>query len=216
MNGIHDMGGMHGFGPVPYEKDPALFKNAMERRSFALTNLLLGYVANVDRFRHTLEKLPVPTYLEGYYERWLATAEQLAAEEGFVTPEELRARCHALVRNERDTAAKPIDAAPARGERTTLRDVPSGPRYGEGDAVVTRNDHPEGHTRLPRYARAKRGIVARVHPSFVFPDTNADGLGETPQYVYAVSFSGEELWGADAEPGTRIQIDLFESYLRSA
>lgn len=210
------MGGMHGFGAVPYEKDPELFKNDMERRSFALTNLLLAYVANVDRFRHTIEKLPIPVYLEGYYERWLATTEQLAVEEGFVTPAELTERCRALAAKQTSPPAAPIDAAPARGERTTKRDVATTPRFAVGDPVVTLNDHPHGHTRLPRYARAKRGVVARRHPSFVFPDTNADGAGENPQYLYAVSFSGDELWGTDAEPGTRIQIDLFESYLRPA
>ncbi|MEM1247113.1 MAG: nitrile hydratase subunit beta [Acidobacteriota bacterium] len=216
MNGIHDMGGMHGFGEVPYERDPEPFKNDMERRSFALTNLLLGYVGNVDRFRHTIEKLPISTYLEGYYERWLATTERLAAEEGFVTRKELLERCRTLARGEAAAPAEPIEVSAARGEGTTKRSVESAPRFGEGDAVLTNNDHPQGHTRLPRYARGKRGIIARVHPSFVFPDTNADGEGENPQYVYAVSFRGEDLWGEDAESGTKVQIDLFESYLRPA
>ncbi len=75
---------------------------------------------------------------------------------------------------------------------------------------------PAGHTRLPRYVRGKRGTIHRIHPACVFPDTNAHGQGEKPQYVYSVRFQGAELWGADAEPATALHIDLFEDYLEPA
>jgi nitrile hydratase len=82
--------------------------------------------------------------------------------------------------------------------------------------VRARNVHPPGHTRLPRYVRGKRGRIAAVYDAYVFPDTNAHDLGEDPQHVYSVAFAGEELWGADAEPGTLVHLDLFEPYLEAA
>lgn len=85
-----------------------------------------------------------------------------------------------------------------------------------GDAVVTRNIHPVGHTRLPRYARGKPGTIHRAHGAQTFPDTNAHGLGEQPQPLYNVRFAGRELWGDAAEPGLVIYLDLWDSYLDPA
>jgi nitrile hydratase len=78
---------------------------------------------------------------------------------------------------------------------------------------MTRNSHPTGHTRLPRYARGKRGRIHEVRGFFVFPDTHAHGHGEQAQPMYTVAFEGEELWGASTEPRERVYIDLWESYL---
>ena len=90
------------------------------------------------------------------------------------------------------------------------------PRFTVGEAVVTLNIHPTGHTRLPRYARGKQGVIHRIHGPHVFADTNADGRGQHPQVVYNVRFDGQELWGASAESGTTVSLDLWESYLAPA
>jgi nitrile hydratase len=82
-----------------------------------------------------------------------------------------------------------------------------------GDSVVTRNLHRSGHTRLPGYARARSGTIEIVQGGWVLPDTHAHGQGECPEHVYAVRFTGSELWGESAEPGTSVIVDLFESYL---
>jgi nitrile hydratase len=81
--------------------------------------------------------------------------------------------------------------------------------------VVTRNVHPTGHTRLPRYARGKQGVIHRLQGVQTLPDTNAHGLGEQPEPVYNVLFDGRELWGDSAEAGGNqvLSIDLWESYL---
>lgn len=76
--------------------------------------------------------------------------------------------------------------------------------------------NPHGHTRLPRYARGKVGVVEARHGCHVFPDTNAHGLGEEPQWLYTVRFDGTELWGDDAEAGVTVSIDAWEPYLESA
>ena len=67
-----------------------------------------------------------------------------------------------------------------------------------GQRVRARNIHPTGHTRLPRYARGKTGVVVRDHGVYVFPDTNAHFQGEKRQHVYSVRFTARELWGEQA------------------
>jgi len=99
---------------------------------------------------------------------------------------------------------------------STRVDVEIAPRFKAGDAIVTRNINPTGHTRLPRYLRGKRGTVQRDHGVFVFPDTHAHGLGEKPQHVYSVRFSNRELWGDDAEANDCCFVDVFDDYMDPA
>src|SRR5262245_1352102 len=192
MDGIHDLGGMHGFERIVVERDEPVFHAAWEGRVFALAGLAIAAgLANPDAFRHAIERLsPVDYLTAGYYGRWLAALERLVAERG---------------------------AAPRPGRaRTARRDAPRRPRFAVGDAVVARNVHPAGHTRLPRYVRGRRGVVARVHPAWVFPDTNAHDRGEEPQHVYAVRFTAAELWGDGADPAASVHVDVFESHLEPA
>lgn len=194
MDGIHDLGGRHGFGASLAERDEAVFHDSWEARVFALTSLVLGSGCfNTDEFRHAIERLEPVAYLaDGYFGRWLGAVELLVHEAGG-----------------RPTPGRVVDATAAR---TVDRD----PRFAVGDAVTTRNLHKAGHCRLPGYARARCGEVVLVQGAWVLPDTNAHGSGECPEYVYAVRFAGEELWGDAAEPGTSVHVDLFESYLESA
>lgn len=188
------MGGMHGFGPVVVEADEPLFHAAWEARIRALVSLALGKrIANVDAFRHAIERLEPVEYLSaGYFGRWLGALE-------------------ILVRDWQERG-EALEESP----RGTLRAVATAPRFGVGSAVRTRNLQPSGHTRLPAYARGKQGSIARVHPGFVFPDTNAERRGENPQWVYAVRFAACELFGSGAEPNASVCVDLFESYLEPA
>ena len=191
MDGIHDLGGRQGFGSSLEDRDEKVFHADWEARAFALASLLLGTGSfNVDEFRHAIERLDPLAYLgDGYFGRWLGAAELLMSEAaGAPTPGRFKSA----------NAARPLERAP---------------RFAVGDEVVTRNLHRSGHTRLPGYGRARRGTVAIVQGGWVLPDTHAHGQGECPEYVYAVRFSGEELWGDAAEPSTQVHIDLFESYL---
>jgi nitrile hydratase subunit beta len=90
------------------------------------------------------------------------------------------------------------------------------PHFAVGQRVRARNMNPVGHTRLPRYARAKSGTIERDHGVFLFPDTNAHFLGEKPQHVYSVRFSARELWGDEAKPQDAVYLDLFDDYLEPA
>jgi len=219
MNGVHDLGGMHGFGPVEREEHEPLFHAAWEGRVKGIQQLTRGAYYNIDAFRHGIERMPPAEYLRAsYYERWLATVERNLIEQGLIDSAELEARV-ALLRDH--PAAEPPRAggapAPVPAPKVPPESPPSpAPRFAAGDVIVTRNVHPVGHTRLPRYARGKRGTIHRSYGPQTFPDTNAHGLGKQPQPLYNVRFAGRELWGDSAEPGQVVYLDLWDSYLDPA
>jgi nitrile hydratase len=213
VNGIHDMGGMHGFGAVEIEADEPVFHARWEARVFGMSIVVLRhFLANIDARRHGLERLDPVTYLaNGYYGRWFARLERELLEHGALREGELDARAAGAASPAAPVPERP--APPPPPAHPFLRDVDRAPAFRVGDRVRARNHQPTGHTRLPAYARSRRGVVARAYPACVLPDTNAHLLGENPEFVYAVRFEGRELWGECAEPGTCVHVDLFESYL---
>jgi nitrile hydratase len=219
MNGVHDMGGMHGFGPVEAEPNEPVFHAEWERRVFALTLAMGAWRRwNIDTSRYTREQMPPVAYLAAtYYERWLWGLEKLLVETGLVTAAEMTrpAAPAAARRGELQPGAlRAADVASVlRNRRATRRDDPVPPRFKAGDRVIARNLNPLGHTRLPRYVRGHHGVVDRDHGVFVFADTNALGQGEKPQHVYSVRFSGRELWGPAAPARDHVYVDLWDDHL---
>jgi nitrile hydratase beta subunit len=224
MNSIHDLGGMHGLGPIQREENEPVFHAEWEKHVYAInrTRAWLGY--NIDEMRHGIERMDPGRYLAAtYYERWLDMLERMLAEKGVLTREEIDARTAFLRDHPEDEIPRREDPALLAQLEESLRAHPgfdreatSPPRFTVGDRVVTRHWQPVGHTRLPRYARGKRGTIHRVHGAYVFPDTNAHGAGEQPQWVYSVGFDGRELWDDSAEPRECLYLDLWESYLAPA
>ena len=217
MNGIHDLGGMAGFGPIEPETDEPVFHAEWERRVFALT-LAAGLSGNIDAGRHALEQIPPAQYLAAsYYERWLIRLETVAVQKGLLTQAELATGTAANVSLATRSPLSP-EAAQARVRTGTAFQRASGRQRAQfhvGDVVRARNLHPAGHTRLPRYVRGKTGVIEREHGTFVFPDANAHGQGEQPQPLYAVRFSARELWGDEADVRDTLTIDLWEDYLEA-
>jgi nitrile hydratase len=219
MNGVHDMGGRHGMGPVVYERNEPVFHEAWEGRVYALTRALLAWRKwNIDAARHTLELMPPEEYLrKSYYERWLDRLELHVVKFGLVSEEERRSGKPAPG----STRSTPVFTL-ATADRWANRGLPSArdpavrPVFQVGQQVRTRPMHPTGHTRLPWYARAKAGTIVRDHGVYTFPDTNAHFQGEKRQHVYAVRFTGRELWGPTASPRDVIHLDLFDDYLEPA
>jgi nitrile hydratase beta subunit len=217
VDGIHDLGGMQGFGPVP--RDEAVFHADWERRVFGMfTPLALAAGFPVDAFRHAIERMAPVEYLgTSYYEHWLHAFEVLVVERGLVGADELAAgharRGEPVAEPALRPEAVPIVVAHGHSCRA---EAGRGPRFQVGDDVVARNLHPTGHTRLPRYVRGRRGRVDQLRGSFVFPDTMAHGVGENPQHVYSVRFRASELWGGPPDRGDALYIDLFDDYLDPA
>ena len=216
MNGPHDLGGQMGFGPVSPETDEPYFHAEWEKRALGITLSCGAFGAwSIDESRHARECIPPANYLSAsYYEIWIRALEVLLERHGFVSGSEIaegHARMQAAQPKRILTAGK-VAAVLAKGGPCD-RPVESAPLFSVGQRVRTINEHPAYHTRLPRYARDKVGIVEAVQGSFVFPDDNAHGKGENPQWVYTVVFDGQEIWGRGSEPGLTVSVDAWESYL---
>jgi nitrile hydratase subunit beta len=218
MNGIHDLGGMHGMGAVITEENEPPFHHEWERRTFSLfASLFVGGHFNVDMFRHAIERMNPAHYLEeSYYEHWMHAFETLLLEKGVITPEELagiqqpgEASADIPVLRQEMVQAVIMTGASARVET----DIPAS--FRAGDRVRAKNINPAGHTRLPRYVRGKTGTIVIDHGVFITPDTVAHGLGDHPQHVYSVSFDATELWGKNAPAKDTVRIDLWDDYLEA-
>lgn len=219
MNGVHDMGGMHGLGPIDPEVDEPAFHAPWEARVLALTLAMAAWGRwSIDASRHQRELIPGADYLAmSYYEKWLTGLIELMIKTGLVTRAEIEAGRPAA---DAKTASPPltaerVPAVLARGGPAS-RDVPAPRRFEVGEAVRARTLNPVGHTRLPRYARGRAGVIARDHGAHVLPDANAHGLGESPQRLYGVRFAARELWGEAARAGDSVHLDLWDSYLDPA
>jgi nitrile hydratase len=217
VNGVHDMGGMHGMGPVAPDPGGPVFHESWEGRVHALT-LASPTRSNIDTGRHERELIPGPEYLRmSYYERWFTSLRSLLRRTGTVSEAEL-----ASGQADRDAPkGEPVltgEAVPAVLTRagSYMREAPAAALFRPGDRVRALNINPTGHTRLPRYVRGHVGVVEAWRGAHVFPDSHAHGRGEDPRHLYSVRFEARELWGADARQGDNVRLDLWEPYLERA
>jgi nitrile hydratase beta subunit len=219
VNGVHDMGGMHGLGALDYARNEPVFHAAWEARLFALRRAMGAWRKwNIDATRHSIERLPAEQYLaQSYFERQFAAFLQMLVASGFIAEGEIAAG-HADGAQQAATPAMSVDSAAVlvRKGVSCRRETGLQPHFELGQAVHTRNLNSTGHTRLPRYARDKVGTIDRCHGVFVFPDSNAHFQGEKPQPLYSVRFEARELWGMQASESDSVYIDLFEDYLEPA
>jgi nitrile hydratase len=216
---VHDLGGREGFGGVQRDGEEKSFHERWEASVFAMASV--GQVTsawnNTDRFRHAVERIDPVAYMEhGYYGRWLGGIETLLVEAGVISQEELNQRCHdlgapkgGLIASRPKPTADPMAVVSAPSAKRPEQQLP---KFKLQQTVVAVAGNGLGHTRLPRYAWGKKGVIAAVHGNWVFPDTNAHGLGECPQVLYTVCFKSTELF-AHCEQETSIHLDLFEPYL---
>lgn len=204
MNSMHDMGGMDGFGPVITEANEPVFHAEWERRMFAIASALpYAMPYGDDDLRREIERIPPADYLRlPYYAYWLHAISRLLEE-------------HGVPGAPRKPAVKAdiVEKLIRRGASTRKEAQEIVPRFSIGDRVRARNIHATSHTRLPRYARGKRGVIERNHGVFNFADSNARGEGPHPHHLYTVTFTARELWGDDASSHDKFYLDLWGDYL---
>ena len=219
MNSIHDLGGMHGMGPIAIDKDEPIFAGEWERLTFGthILTLMTG-LYTADETRHSMERLPPVHWLaSSYYEHWLDGTEMLLLEKGIATKQELAT----------GKATEPLpewvaklDAIPVEAIEeivTTNHPVmgePEGdPKYSAGDKIKARNINPRTHTRLPRYVRGKVGTIIAYRGPCFFADARTVENPDVTSHTYTVRFEGDALWGPDAGVKDAVYIDLYEAYL---
>jgi nitrile hydratase beta subunit len=217
MNGVHDMGGMQDMGPVRPEKNEPVFHAAWEGRVFAMYWAIDGdWPGGSGRYQREL--IPPAEYLRmSYYERWLTSLSELLVKSGMVTRTELETGVAQGGNTKGRHMLRAEEVAPmiAAGG-ASARDLPVAAKFHEGQRVRARNVNPVGHTRLPRYARGKQGVVTRDHGVQVFNDSFVQGLGEKPQHLYSVRFAARELWGQEAAATDSVYVDLWDDHLEAA
>ncbi len=216
MDGIHDMGGMDGFGPIPIKNEEPVFHATWEARVWAM-NMALGAWGewNIDAGRYTLEQLDPALYLSSsYYQRWLYRTENILVDHGLVSREEIETPpANRNTKNSREPLSLDDILTRQRNTRSARLNDDVAPRYHMGDQVQARNIHPKGHTRIPRYVRGRLGVIDRDHGVFIFPDTNAIFAGKRPQHLYSVCFTACEIWGTKAVVTDKVYVDLWDEYL---
>jgi nitrile hydratase len=222
MNGVHDMGGQQGFGPVLLEKAEPLFHANWESRAMAIT-VAMGASGqwNIDLSRAARESLPPAIYLSSsYYEIWIRALEKLMLERNMVTQAELQAgqQLTAPVKVSKVLNIGNVDAALKAGSPTE-RPIDQPALFKVGQKVRALNMHPQGHTRLPRYVRGHVGTIVSLHGGHVMPDQHT--LRALPpfkvavEWLYTVVFAGPTLWGAGTDPRLEVTVDAWESYLEA-
>lgn len=204
MNGMHDLGGKQGFGPVRHSADAAVFHASWEVRANALYSLAVKHgIFNMDEYRYAIERMEPRHYLQAsYYERSLTSLATLCVEKGLISKDELERRTQ---------GSFPLAHAACAG-RSNRADRKT---YLPGDLVRVRDDHVSGHVRMPGYIRGKRGVVVGVSPAYPFPDAHAHGVAAQTEPSYDVRFDAAELW-PDTADAAKIHVGVFESYLEQA
>jgi nitrile hydratase len=222
MNGGHDLGGMHGLGPINAEPEGTepVFHADWEKRVFALVRAAgaLGEW-NADMARHARERQHPADYLRHtYYENWLTGLERLVVEKGLLSASELATGKAAGLGDAalRSRVLKAADVAEnlVRGSPFAVPAV-AAPRFRVGDRVRAVNRHPTGHTREPRYVRGRLGLVHQHHGAHIFPDHSAEGM-PVGRHLYNICFTASELWGEQANAHSIVYVDLWEEYLEPA
>jgi nitrile hydratase len=219
MDGAQDMGGVAWSGPVQPEQDEPMFHAEWERRAFAITLAMAmpgGW--NIDMSRFAREDRAAQEYLGmSYYQIWLAGLERLMLERGLVASDEIEAGkpLHPAKQVAKTLTPDGVAGMLHRGGPTE-RQAHGSARFATGDRVRAKTIHPPTHTRLPRYVRGHLGTIERVLGCHVFPDSNATGAGENPQWLYTVIFDGVELWGEASDSSLTVSVDAWEPYLEGA
>ena len=201
MDGIHDLGGKQGFGPIRYAPGAPAFHADWEKRVNALYGMAVRHgIFNMDEYRHAIERMPARRYISAsYYERSLTSLATLCVEKGITSPEELERLAKGIF---------PLSEPSAPGRSNS----PHRENFQPGDRVRVKNDFFAGHVRMPGYIRGKSGVVVAESPRYPFPDAHAHGVDAADEPTYDVAFRTEDLW-PNAADSALVHVGVFQSYL---
>lgn len=205
VDGVHDLGGMQGFGPVEVERDEPTFHEEWEARMFGLAGGALGAGGfNTPMFRHAIERMDPGHYLtSSYYEHWLTGLATLLVEAGLISRTELEARVDGF----------PLSRPPAVDAEDVEPGSPgAAPRFAADDRVRVRDVQFAGHTRCPRYIRGRSGVIVRIERAAPVPEVEAHRGEKLFEPIYGVRFEANELWN-DTSKNAAVHVDLYERYL---
>lgn len=202
MDGLHDLGGRQGFGPVVRQGHTEPFHNEAEIRIAAMWVRLVRHgVYNMDEYRHAIERMEPRHYMTAsYYERTFTAVASLCVERGVFSAGELSAAAGFEV---------PL-SRPGREGRVADAQLPE---IQVGDRVRVKDNFVPGHIRMPAYIRGKEGVVVGVSPAYPYPDAHGHGLQSAWQRSFDVRFSSRHLWPDGAEDA-EVQVGVFHSYLQ--
>lgn len=215
MDGIHDLGGKQGFGPVEVDEKEEAFHQPWEGRMFAIARCMARPADwSIDWFRHCRELIDPADYLtRSYYDQWCQAYSAMLVNSGAATVEEI-AGGHAKAKPTEATRAPPPESFETSRAGYTRFDRPGAaePAFRPGDAVRAKRHGIPGHTRLPAYVRGCRGEIVASHGPHIFPDAHAVGE-DRAEPLYTVGFAASELWPEASGRRDRVFLDLWESYL---
>jgi nitrile hydratase len=219
MNTIHDLGGMDGF-TIPERDQGRILKEEWERQVWGLalaawSKPILDYSGFS---RADIERIPPELYLDmPYFAKWLWAEEVALVRSGLLTRAELEDPDGDLVMPDTGNfvPASPAEVTAVMAGDDSFEIPAEAPaRFAVGDEVVARNEHPAGHTRMPRYVRGHHGFIHRHHGVHIFQDDVAEDVGQ--QHLYTVRFTGPELWGSRAHPNDLVYAELWDYHLQPA
>jgi nitrile hydratase subunit beta len=216
MDGVHDLGGREGFGPIVDKADDKPFHADWEMRAFGIKEVSAANWT-IDWFRHCRElAVPVDYLTRPYFDQRLTTVAAQLIDEGYLTLDEIKAGASAFTpRPSRRPQTPEAARAFVRTPTSFAVTVNKPPRFALGSGVRCRLDGGSGHTRLPGYVRGRAGAIHAHHGGHVFADASARGE-ERGEHLYTVSFASSDLWPEAKGSRDRVFVDLWESYLEPA
>jgi nitrile hydratase subunit beta len=218
MDGLHDLGGREGLGPIVDKTDDKPFHADWEMRAFGMKQSAAAAKSwTIDWFRHCRELTgPVDYLTRPYFDQWLTTLAAQLIDEGYLTLDEIKAGASTFSPNPGLSPQSPEAArAHVKSPRSFAVNFNSAPRFALGAPVRCRLDGASGHTRLPAYVRGRAGVVHSQHGGHVLPDASARGE-ERGEHLYTVSLASSDLWPEAKGSTDRVFVDLWESYLEPA
>lgn len=221
MDGIHDLGGRQGFGPIDVDDDERPFHAAWEGREWAIAQCARVPGLTIDWWRHCRELILPDDYLtRPYFDSWAQTDFATYIEAGLITLDEVDAGHSLDPADARPEPPPALDLAQVLAEDRAHAfrfdaEIDTPPKFEVGQRVRTLTHGHAGHTRLPQYARNHVGVVHAQHGAHVFPDLSAQGR-EIHQHCYSVVFDAAELWPEARGSRDKVYIDLWETYLNRA